>query len=728
MNERSQTIPDEELVRRVQDGDAQAFGELVPRYGLLVHGLCTGMAGTAQAAELAHEAFVEAWLKLPTLQDPARFAPWLRTLTLNLCRMWHRQRRRQREWIIDTEIDTLPAAGEDVGSDPQILDALLGGLARLSDDHRLSLALHYWHGLSYEQIAAFLDIPIGTVMSRLHRARTQLRERMDRMAGMDDSPDVKPTDDFRDAVEAEIEVLLPLWEEESADPTPEGKPNHAKFRTNRGRAHSEAGTRLSRLVKQSPDTMRPVLATMNDALTRHAALLLLRAGGSAVTVTVACALDEPASLRRNARRVLCQVLLPDIGQPSLNQNYRRLPLRLTATYVLDAVLRSPVPDTEKADLLAQLLPSCTDQATLVLVCLVLRGLGGDSYEILLSLWRDADSSTLAAVYATALAQHGTDFFAALTDEMRDSCMARQVRALEAAQIGVALIGFCALGPEPADPSLERRVSGSLAADDLSGPVMDGLARRLADLAGHQDTALCNPAIALLGSLGSSQHVLVVRAGLEATEPTTRHAAVVAVRDLDDRGSLPRLQTMASEDQPAVRQIALQSLGQLGAIDARDVIVAALDEEAVRPHAISALGELGDETSLGILKDLAQAPDKKVARWAARALYGGTRTEIPVSATKRERLAKIRGADAQPSMHISVVAAIRHLPEVRPYPEAVITRLIGEVCGDYSTTRRELVMGSPGLMVRNAGIYELSELGLAVWRVEDFLKAHDPTTP
>ena len=174
-------VADEELVRRVQGGDRQAFGELVPRYGLIVHGLCTGMAGTAHATELAHGAFVEAWLKLPTLRDPARFSPWLRTLTLNLCRMWHRQRRRQREWISDAQVDELPASWEESHSDPKILDTLLGGLTTLSGDHKLSLTLHYWHGLSYEQIAAFLDVPIGTVMSRLHRARTQLRERMDRM-------------------------------------------------------------------------------------------------------------------------------------------------------------------------------------------------------------------------------------------------------------------------------------------------------------------------------------------------------------------------------------------------------------------------------------------------------------------------------------------------------------------------------------------------------------------
>ena len=74
--------------------------------------------------------------------------------------------------------------------------------------------------------------------------------------------------------------------------------------------------------------------------------------------------------------------------------------------------------------------------------------------------------------------------------------------------------------------------------------------------------------------------------------------------------------------------------------------------------------------------------------AAAALYGGRRSGRLPSELRQERLARIRGADAQPLMHISPVAAIRHLPEVRPYPEKELTRLIGEVCGDYSTTRRE----------------------------------------
>jgi hypothetical protein len=91
----------------------------------------------------------------------------------------------------------------------------------------------------------------------------------------------------------------------------------------------------------------------------------------------------------------------------------------------------------------------------------------------------------------------------------------------------------------------------------------------------------------------------------------------------------------------------------------------------------------------------------------------------VSDTTRERLRRVRGEDARPLLHISVVGAIRNLPEARPYEELELTRLIAEVCGDYSTTRRELIM--QGLMGRSGGVYGLTGSGLAVWRVERFLK-------
>ena len=707
MNSPASQVEDQLLVRRTQAGDRQAFGDLVSRYAVIVHGLCAARVGPEHTPELAHDAFVEAWLKLSSLRDPERFAPWLRALTVNLCRQWHRRRYRARSLTADVDFDAVPDLLDD---DEDALDTLVVGLARLSDDHRLALALHYAQGLSYEQIAAFLDVPMGTVMSRLHRARSNLRERMDEMVLADGDGD-PGTDGFRESVAAEIEVLLQLWDEQSPDV--------------RGRFHSEAGGRLSVLVENSPDVMRPVLAVMHDALREHASLLLLRAGGPAIAVAISCAFADNHELRCTARRVLQQVLRRDACQP-LNDGFHTLPLRLTACWVLDSLIRSAQPDADKAALLVDLLPGCEDDATLILMALILCAYAQHSFPLLLSRWQATPDEQAAALFAAALSRFGTRFFAAITQALQASDPSSLQKALIATHAAANLIdGSCLIPGASPNPELERRIGGRLTLAALDETVMSDLCASLATLAAHDDTGVRDRAIIALGALGCSGQIAAVRANLQSPHASTRHAAVVGLRSLEDRDSIPALIDIARGDEPAVRRMALQALGHLGAGEALPLLADLIDDDAVRPNAISALGEIGGDEAHSLLQNLTGNPDKKVARMAANALFGGNRTPRPSSDLRRQRLAKIRGADAQPIMDVSVVAAIRHLPEIRPYPEAELTRLIGEVCGDYSTTRRELVMGSPGLMVRSDGIYELSDMGLAVWRVERFVCEHDP---
>ena len=516
--------------------------------------------------------------------------------------------------------------------------------------------------------------------------------------------------DFCGAVDAEIEVLLRLWDEQSPD--------------QRGRFFSEAGKRLSLLVQSSPDMMRPVLASMRDALIEHAALLLRRAGGEATGVAVACALaDEPAACR-NARRVLAQVLRHDADQ-ALNEGYFKLPLRHTATWIIDAVIRSPQSEAAKAELLVELLPGCEDDATLVLTALVLCAYEEHAFPPLLAAWKDGGDDRVASIQLAALGHFQTTFLNALDEMLTSKDAAILCRVVMALQTTAQLIGGGCLSREtPPDPPLERRVSGRHTRDELDEVVLERICGRLEGLIEHADATVRDGAIAALSQLGTGDRAAAVRPCLRSPHASTRHAAVVGVSSLGDRASVPALMGLARDDEPTVRRVALQALGHLGAREAMPLLIELLDDEAVRPNAISALGEIGDDEAKAVLQELTQGADKKVARMAANALYGGTHTPRPSSELRQARLAKIRGADARPLMHVSVVAAMRHLPEVRPYPEAELTRLIGEVCGDYSTTRRELVMGSPGLMVRENGIYELSDMGLAVWRVERFLMDHE----
>src|SRR5277367_4564114 len=88
-------MEDAELVGAVRRGDRQAYGVLVERYRQSILRLCYRIAGNLPDAEdLAHDAFVEAYLKLEQLRDPCRFAPWLKAVALNLCRAWYRRSRR----------------------------------------------------------------------------------------------------------------------------------------------------------------------------------------------------------------------------------------------------------------------------------------------------------------------------------------------------------------------------------------------------------------------------------------------------------------------------------------------------------------------------------------------------------------------------------------------------------------------------------------------------------
>ena len=103
---------DSDLVLTAQAGDREAFGQLVERYRHAVFGVCYRItANRADAEDLAHDAFVEAFLKLDQLRETERIGGWLRTIALNLCRMWYRRRPVGQERLEEEPI----AAGDDDG-------------------------------------------------------------------------------------------------------------------------------------------------------------------------------------------------------------------------------------------------------------------------------------------------------------------------------------------------------------------------------------------------------------------------------------------------------------------------------------------------------------------------------------------------------------------------------------------------------------------------------------
>ncbi len=204
-------VTDGDLVRALQQGDREVFGDLVDRYRDRVLGLCLRVTSNPRDAdELAHDTFVEAYLKIAALREPEKLAGWLRAIAINLCRMWYRRRRHA--WC---ELPEEVAAAEPDDEDPALLARMSAGLADLPAPQRLVLVLHYLEGMSYEQTAEFLDVPIGTVMSRLHRARRALREVLDGPHRDEEIP-MGEDDRFKREIQAEIAVLLEMFGRESS--------------------------------------------------------------------------------------------------------------------------------------------------------------------------------------------------------------------------------------------------------------------------------------------------------------------------------------------------------------------------------------------------------------------------------------------------------------------------------------------------------------------------------
>lgn len=138
------------------------------------------LADEADARDAAQDTFVTAWRQIGKLRDPERFDAWLQRVAVNAARMTHRARRRRgvRE-IAASRVGgaaDLPATASPVEADARTLQTALG---RLSIEQRSILALHHLEGYPVADLAAILDVPIGTVKSRLHTARQALQAAID---------------------------------------------------------------------------------------------------------------------------------------------------------------------------------------------------------------------------------------------------------------------------------------------------------------------------------------------------------------------------------------------------------------------------------------------------------------------------------------------------------------------------------------------------------------------
>jgi RNA polymerase sigma-70 factor, ECF subfamily len=169
---------------RLRAGDAPAFEELVMTYQHRVFGVALRMLGNrAEAEEVAQEAFVRAHRALGDFRGDAKLSTWLYAITSRLClnRLASGERRMARQG--EDALLRLSDAGPrpDAALERRELETALGrAIAELPEDRRIVVVLRDLEGLSYEEIAQVLELELGTVRSRLYRARADLKEKLER--------------------------------------------------------------------------------------------------------------------------------------------------------------------------------------------------------------------------------------------------------------------------------------------------------------------------------------------------------------------------------------------------------------------------------------------------------------------------------------------------------------------------------------------------------------------
>ena len=174
------------LVARAQASDREAFDRLVDETHSMAYATAYRLIGDSDAAgDATQEAYVRAYSSLHTFRGNSSFSTWLYRIVVNVSLDLLRRRARapERLTLVDEEHGEQWVEVADRSADPHAdverrerQTAVLEGLKRVSEDHRTVLVLFDLNGLSYEEIAEILAVPLGTVKSRLNRARLALRE------------------------------------------------------------------------------------------------------------------------------------------------------------------------------------------------------------------------------------------------------------------------------------------------------------------------------------------------------------------------------------------------------------------------------------------------------------------------------------------------------------------------------------------------------------------------
>ena len=180
---------DQELVRRVQRGDKTAFDQLVIKYQhRIVHLVNRYVKDPSEAEDVAQDTFIKAYRALGDFRGESAFYTWLYRIAINTAKNYLLSRsRRQFDYEIDVQdaeqVENAPQLKDMDTPDnflmnEQILDVIKTAIEKLPEEMRIAITLREFEGMSYEEIAEAMECPIGTVRSRIFRAREAIDEKL----------------------------------------------------------------------------------------------------------------------------------------------------------------------------------------------------------------------------------------------------------------------------------------------------------------------------------------------------------------------------------------------------------------------------------------------------------------------------------------------------------------------------------------------------------------------
>ena len=190
----------ENIIARARRGDADAFEQLVERYREQVYRVALRMCGNAaDADEAAQEAFLAAWRGLPNFRGDSQFSTWLYQLTTHAAIDLLRREKRQVAAEDITEVSAPdPTPGPQQQAERQeTREAVRDAIRQLPPEYRQIVVLRFLEELNYEEIGAALQLPAGTVKSRLNRAKAQLKDILSKSGNLFGGGNVIHTDEKR---------------------------------------------------------------------------------------------------------------------------------------------------------------------------------------------------------------------------------------------------------------------------------------------------------------------------------------------------------------------------------------------------------------------------------------------------------------------------------------------------------------------------------------------------